>query len=229
EDVVAPSVREISVPLLASQCSGGFKISRPGVRKDGKKFAAAVGATFRVQLTDPRNNDFRYTVDIKEAFLLSAPAADQEPSGSAVAIKVYPTLEVSIASNNPTPPSFAADLKMIFAPRLTRPDQHRPDSQFVPNLGEPDPRDTNVVSLFCDTNNLARPVPGAGFPPTPPFWSYVFDYAEPNLVFETAIDAVVFPRSAAKPDLFTIKVLSLQGVPIGGILQGSLSCQRLPG
>lgn len=228
------------IPIQLTRCSAAFKLTRPGVRKsDGKKFACAVGATFLPPpVPDPRDSSILYTVQIREAFLFGAPAADQEPASALMAIKVFPTLEVSITSNKLSAfpaPSFAADLKMIFAPRLTRPDQHRQGSQFLPTARQ----NTNVVSLFCDTNDLTRPIPGQPDPillivPVAPLWNVVFDYAEPELDFETVFDAVVFPRTLTNTTPFTIEAIRALRRPLDitaplEVFVSELKCRREPG
>jgi hypothetical protein len=133
--------------------------------------------------------------------------------------QVWPVLTVSVVSSDPVgfpPLSFAADLKLVLAPRLSRPDQHRP-AQF-PNTFR---RDTNVVSVFSDTNTLTRGIPGQFvlLGPNKPFWDRVFDYAEPDLHSEMEFDAVVFPRSLASTNPFIV------ASPATTLLQ----CQRVGG
>jgi hypothetical protein len=213
----------IAVPLPESACLEALLITKPGTRtSDGKLFAWGASATFQpfhLSDTSPAGllAGITYTVTITQSYLFGAPATDIEPSASVVAVKVWPVLTVSVISSDPVrfpPPSFTADLKLVFAPRLTRPDQHRP-LQF-PNPGR---RDTNVVSMFADTNMLTRGIPGQGFPPNKPFWDRVFDYTEPDLRNEIEFDAVVFPRSLASTNPFII------GTPATTLLQ----CQRVGG
>lgn len=207
------------VPLPDTSCSEAFLITLPGVRADGKVFAWAAGASFGpIHVPDPGTPATIYTVVVSQAFLFGAPAADIEPSKSAVAVKVYPVLTVTVESSDPIgfpPPSFAADLRLLFAPRLTRDDQHRPAAQF-PDTGR---RGTNVVNMFCDANDLTRGIPG-GF--TKPTWDVVFDYGEPDLSNETEFDAVVFPRAQVQTNPYT-----LTG-PVTSQLK-ILPCQRVGG
>jgi hypothetical protein len=204
----------IAVPLRESACLIATLIQQPGTRtSDGKVFAWAAGAIFEpFDLPDKSPAGMAaqvfYKVTVSQSYLFSAPAIDFEPSASIVSVSVLPILTVSVVSSKPIafpPPSFAADLKLVFAPRLTRTDQNRPAEQY-PDDGR---RNTNVVSVFCDTNAFwDRGIPGqVNLPqltPTPPGWNVVFDYAEPALVNEIDFDAVVFPRSLAFTDPFTV-------------------------
>jgi hypothetical protein len=214
-------VQVIPVPLPDSKCVEAVLITQPGTRtNDGKVFAFAASASFQpFRIPDPLAPRVSYTLTITQSYLFGAPARDIEPSASVVAVKVAPLMTVAVETSDPNfpPPSVAADLKLVFSPRLTRPDQHRPLPQF-PNSSR---RDTNVVSMFCDTNIAARGTPGAGFPPTDPNWDVVFDYGEPDLGKEIEFDAVVFPRSAASSNPY--KLIG----PIGA--KKTLLCQRVGG
>jgi hypothetical protein len=214
----------IPVSLPASACTEAALMTKPGTRTaDGKKIAWAATAMFqpfRLPDSSPAGvaAGIVYTVTIAQSYIFAAPAADIEPSASVVAIKVWPQMTVTVVSSDPAkfpPPSFAADLRLVFAPRLTRPDQHRPAQQF-PDAGR---RDTNVVSVFTDSNDLTRGLPGQGFPPAKPEWGRVFDYGEPDMATEIEFDAVVFPRSLASTNPFTI------ATPASTLLQ----CQRVGG
>jgi hypothetical protein len=220
-------VQVMPIPFTDDACLEATLITKPGKRtSDGKTFAWAASATFKpFHLPDKSAagvaSKITYTVTITQSYLFGAPDADIEPSAHVVAVKVWPLLTVTVESSDPVgfpPPSFAADLKLVFSPRLSRPDQNRPAAQF------PDPgrRNTNIVSTFCDTNNLARGIPGSGTPPLRPFWDRVFDYAEPDIGNEIEFDAVIFPRSKVSTDPYI-----LSG-PNAVQLQG-LACQREPG
>lgn len=218
-----PPGRVLPITMSASLVEEAWLATEPGIRQsDLKVFAWGAGIKFSpFKVQDGLDPNVTYTVRVQQSFLFGAPATDQEPSAKAVLVKVYPLLTVKVESSdalvssvNPPlhpPPSFAADLKLVFAPRLTRPDQHRPDPQFP--LG--DSRiNTNVVNLFCDTNSRSRPIPGTGI--NKPFWPNVFDYGNPEITSETAFDAVVFPRSDTNLKDCTITgpmALSASGVP----------------
>jgi hypothetical protein len=217
----------IPVTLPDSTCMQGALMTQKGTRTvDNKTFAWGACVMFNpFDLPDKSPagllSNIKYTVTVSQSYLFGAPDADIEPSGSVVAVKAWPVMTVSITSSDPKlfpPPSFAADLKLVVAPRLTRPDQHRPAPQF-PNSAL---RDTNVVSIFSDTNDLSRGIPGQPGPflaPNKPFWDRVFDYSEPDVNTEIAFDAVVFPRSIASTKPFTA------ASPSSSLLQ----CQRVGG
>jgi hypothetical protein len=200
----------IAVPLPESACFQGALMTKKGTRTaDNKQFAWGATVMFNpFELPDKSPAGLlakiKYTVTISQSYLFGAPDADIEPSGSVVAVKVWPVMTVSVTSNDSKgfpPPSFAADLKIVVAPRLTRPDQHRPAAQF-PNSAL---RDTNVVSIFTDSNDLSRGIPGKPgtfLVPNQPSWDRVFDYCEPDVRTELEFDAVVFPRSLASTKPF---------------------------
>jgi hypothetical protein len=196
--------RSLAVPVDATTCQEGFLITKPGQRIDGKVFSWAAGARFRAVVPDPITGVV-FTVTLAQTYLFSAPAADQEPSESAVVVKVYPLLTVSMSSSLPSKPlpAFAADLRMEFAPRLTREDQHRPAAFYPGGITAP-PNQRVVANVFCDTNtnDSGRPIPGTGTPPAVPIWPTVFDYGEPDLSNELAFDAVVFPDTLANTSAF---------------------------
>ena len=220
----------VPVPLPLSRCFQVAKITKPGRRADGKRFAWALTAYYFLgEIKYPSNPRVSYRVHLKQAFLFSAPEADQEPSASAVTIKVFPTLTVSISSSDPLGhplPSFGADLKMVFAPRLTRDDQHRPADRYLPDGVPPERGFHNIVSVFCDTNDLMRPVPGSpsgglSNAPQDPDWDIVFDYAEPEIKNEMIFDAVIYPRDYVHTNKFEIQWKTARN--------GKLSCNREPG
>lgn len=213
----------LEFPLQDSACAEPYLINAPGLGRDNKLFAWAAGASFGpFHIPHPSIPSTIYTVTVNQSFIFGAPAADIEPSASVIAVKVTPVLTVTIESSEPInfpPPSFAADLRLVFAPRLTRPDQHRLP-KFFPNSPR---RGTNVVNLFCDTNDLTRPVPGQGtFIPNSPDWDAIFDYAEPELSTEISFDAVVFPDFQVSNQPYFL-------VGPAGTLKSPMLCSRVNG
>jgi len=131
--------------------------------------------------------------------------------------------------DNPPRPSFMADLKLIFAPRRTRRDQARPDDLFRDPPGMERVIGSNVASLFTDTNNAERPLPGLK---QPPYWDILFDYGEPDLFRPIEFDAVVYPRSAANRQEFTVNWPGAWPTPISvpnPLRSGRLKVTRVPG
>ena len=199
-------------PPLANPCTEIVIINGIGERKKIKKqFGFALTATFLLaKIDDPRSAGISYGVTVQYAYLFGMPVGDQEPSGKAHAIKVYPTLTVSLVANGTvpgTPPDIAADLKMVHAPQVTRDvdpttdhNGERLPAASYKTTGDGFWSPLGVVSfLACDTNQTTRPEPGKSFPPNPPRWDWVFDYLIPGIRNEVLIDAVVYPRAAPGP------------------------------
>lgn len=231
----------VELPVKLDRCVEVLLLRRPGVRvSDGKRFAMAMVATYVAEVFDPRVSPPlvgpKYRLAITLAYLFGAPAIDIEPSHAAHAVSIFPTMTVAISADLPNtgpPPSFAADLRMVFAPRLTRADQHRPDPQFQP-LAK---RDTVVTSMFSDTNDLTRDKPRApvplAVPPdpgAPPFWCFLFDYAHTEIRGAFEIDAVVHPRSARNAMPFSVSwpPATTSFIPGMGV-SGVLTCIRHEG
>jgi hypothetical protein len=213
-------------------------INGVGTRKsDSKQFGFALTLHLICTVDDPRAVGVSYTVDIQYAYLFGMPKSDQEPSHSAHAIKVFPTLTVTLNVKGTVPgtlPDIAADLKMIHAPGVTRnadpvtdhSGQRLPDPSYKPTkptAGVFWDKGGVVSFLACDTNDPSRKEPGAGtIVPNPPDWDYVFDYLVPGIRQEMLIDAVVYPRGlrGTRPS-FTIPWATAETNP--------LMCYREPG
>jgi hypothetical protein len=192
-------IADAAIPELGERVLDGSE------RSDHKPFAWGIMALFYPPLIEaPSGSGNKYLLEVTQTFLVSTPRADQEPSHHAVVIKVFPLLTVKIipvVGDAAELPSFAADLKMVFAPRLTRDDQHRPTTPvdfYLP----PERWNTNVVGVYTDTNDADRPTP------TPPFggpnWDIVFDYMQPEMTHETAFDAVLYPRTLTNTKPFFV-------------------------
>jgi len=198
----------VPVPLNNAKYSEIAFINAVGDRSwDHKQFGFALTTQAFVDVADPRPAaNVTYRVLVQYAYLFGMPATDQEPTHKAHAIKVFPTLTVTLDVNGTVPgtlPDIAADLKMQHAPVVTRNADPTTDQ-----LGERLPAKSynptadgfwkpgNVVSfLGCDTNDASRPEPGVGtIVPNPPDWDNVFDYLVPGIRNEMFIDAVVYPR-----------------------------------
>jgi hypothetical protein len=212
---------------LTGACTGVALIDRVGTRSsDNKQFGFALTAqSIVVNVADPRPlaANVSYAVIVQHAYLFGMPAADQEPTHTVRAIKIYPTLTVSLIPYGTlpasmAPPDIAADMKMVHAPKVTRDfdptvnheGQRLPTASYKPTANN-DPKDIiwkpgGVVSyLGCDTNDESRPLPGGKYVPTAPEWDRVFDYIIPGIRNEMIIDAVVYPRGArGKRPRFTI-------------------------
>lgn len=201
--------------------NGGTRQSIPK-----KQFAWGVSVISVVGgLKDPRSSDVTYNVTLTHTYLVAAPDNDQDPGGAVLAIKVFPTLTISLQAmyrGRPlqpfeddwtlTSPDIGADLKMVHAPALTRDadaskgtkvgdvlpheGQRRKDAQYKPLAGKPSLNPKDVFAYAVnDSNDTSRPNPG-GTPPTPPNWDYMFDYINPRIQCELAFDAVIWPRFA---------------------------------
>jgi hypothetical protein len=241
DGVAAP----VLVPLTNALTSIAM-LNGTGTRSsDGKQFGfAATTHSIVKNVADPRAAGVSYDVDVQHAFLFGMPASDQEPTHTVHAIKLYPTLTVSLTAHGTVPgkpPDIAADLKMIHAPKVTRDfdptppntlGQRLPAASYQGTLASVqnvpfDPGDV-VAFLGCDTNDTSRPTPG-GIIPTPPNWDYVFDYFIPGIRYEMLIDAVVYPRGPRgnRPS-FTIP-WSPASPFLNPLNNGTLTCYREPG
>jgi hypothetical protein len=223
-------------------------INGTGTRSsDNKQFGFALTAqSIAAGVADPRtaNPNVTYVVIAQHAYLFGMPFSDVEPTHHVHAIKVFPTLTVSLHAfgsviGSPPAivgalPNIAADLKMTHAPTLTRNSaasnanplgQRVADASYKPtadNFWKPN----DVISfLGCDTNDDGRPKPTF---PNGPYWDFVFDYFIPGIRNETLIDAVVYPRGTrgTRPS-FTIPWSPVQADL--GFLAPGLTCYREPG
>lgn len=184
---------EVSISMGPAQVQAISIFPKGGQRQSGdkKRFAWGINSTSIVKgLQDPRSIHGTYDVTFRHTYLVGAPALDQDPGAAVYAIKVFPTLTVTIqamydgrplqtSDNWPYQhPSIGADLKMVHAPRLTRnwaagemyPNgQRRKDAHYVPlnvPVGTPvlKPKVAPAGDVFAyavnDTNDEARPDPG---------------------------------------------------------------------
>jgi hypothetical protein len=157
EDVsttVSLEVRTAKIKVISILPGGGKRLS------DNKTFAWGINATSTLEgIGDPRsaNANVTYNVEILHTYLIARPKTDQDPASAVLAIKVFPTLTISLqafrdrvpmSATGPSglpAPSIGADLKMVHGPKLTRDvdasvnhaGQRRPDRQYLPPLLDP--------------------------------------------------------------------------------------------
>jgi len=218
---------------LKGKCTEILLLNKPGKRISdggmGKTFAWGVVAGYQVK--GVKIAGLSFTIKVTQAFLFATPAGDVQPSATVIGIKVFPTLETILIPEfenhgDNTLVSFAADLKMVFAPQLTSTAQRRDDAYFDMNkLG------TLVVSTHSDTNGRHRNPPGQ-FPPRYPDWNRLFDYAEPDIQNEFVFQAVVNSSNAGSTDPFIITKYPAPSDGTGAAMGGDnkvLECYRALG